>query len=199
MKAQKTVFMAELAVLIALIILLAFTPLGYLRVLAISITFIPIPVIIGAVILGPTAGAILGGVFGLTSFIQCLGSDPFGVALFAISPFYTFLLCIPTRILMGWLTGLVAKKMQGKGLAAFTVPSALGPLLNTVFFTATLMLLFWNAPILVDLRNGFGTDNVLLFFFMFIGINALVELISCTVIATAVSKALSHVNKKQLG
>lgn len=70
-----------MAILIAIILVMAFTPLGYLKTAGLEITFIQVPVIVGAILMGPTAGAILGGVFGLTSFIQCFGLSAFGAAL----------------------------------------------------------------------------------------------------------------------
>ena len=60
----------ELALLVAIIIVLAFTPLGYIKTLGLEITLIVVPVTVGAITLGPAAGAVLGLVFGLTSFIQ---------------------------------------------------------------------------------------------------------------------------------
>ena len=78
---QKTRRLVQLAILVAIMLILAFTPLGYLKVGAIEITFMTIPVVIGAILLGPPAGAFLGGVFGLTSFIQCFGMSAFGSAL----------------------------------------------------------------------------------------------------------------------
>ena len=65
---QKLVRLVLTALLTALIIVMAFTPLGYLKAGAIEITFITIPVIIGAVLLGPVGGLFLGAVFGITSF-----------------------------------------------------------------------------------------------------------------------------------
>ena len=65
--------MVQMAILIAIMIILAFTPLGYLKFGLIEITLMVIPVAVGAIVLGPLCGAILGGVFGLTSFIQCFG------------------------------------------------------------------------------------------------------------------------------
>ena len=65
--------LVEMALLTAVIILLAFTPLGYIRTLGFEITLIVVPVTVGAVTLGPAAGAVLGVVFGVTSFIQCFG------------------------------------------------------------------------------------------------------------------------------
>ena len=67
-----TTFLTEMGLLIALILLLAFTPLGYIKTLGLEITLIVVPVAVGAVVLGPTAGALLGFIFGVTSFIQCL-------------------------------------------------------------------------------------------------------------------------------
>lgn len=66
------------AILAAIILLMAFTPLGYLRVGPVSITFLVIPVVIGGMTLGPVRGGFLGAVFGATSFAQCFMGDPFG-------------------------------------------------------------------------------------------------------------------------
>ena len=83
----RTLWMVQTAILAAILILMAFTPLGYLKVGTISITFLTLPVVIGAILLGPLSGAILGGVFGLTSFAQCFGMDVFGTTLMGINPF----------------------------------------------------------------------------------------------------------------
>lgn len=93
--------------LTAVIILMTFTPLGYLKLPFVEISFLMLPVALGAILLGPVAGAILGTVFGITSFIQCFGASALGAMLLSINPFLTFLVCVPTRILAGWLTGLV--------------------------------------------------------------------------------------------
>ena len=74
----------EMALLVAVILLLAFTPLGYIRTLGLEITLIVVPVTVGAVTLGPAAGAVLGAAFGITSFIQCFGMSPFGGVLLGI-------------------------------------------------------------------------------------------------------------------
>ena len=69
-KSQKTSEMVKMALFIALIILLSVTPLGYIPLGAINATTIQMPVIIGAVLFGWKKGAVLGGVFGLTSLIK---------------------------------------------------------------------------------------------------------------------------------
>ena len=60
------------AVLAALVLLMSFTPLGYLKVGFVSITFLTIPVAIGAMVVGPGAGLFLGTLFGITSLIQAI-------------------------------------------------------------------------------------------------------------------------------
>ncbi len=106
-----------LGILIAIELLMAFTPIGYLKLGVTSVTLLPVPVAIGAILLGPTAGGILGGVFGLTSFYQCFGMDALGVLLLDISPVGTFVLTVVTRILMGVCVGWLYKglsKIKGK-------------------------------------------------------------------------------------
>ena len=80
-----------LAMLVAVLLLMAFTPLGYLNIGLLAITFNVIPVAIGAIALGPAGGLIAGSVFGLTSFLQCIGIgglSPLGSTLFSINPFF---------------------------------------------------------------------------------------------------------------
>ena len=70
MSRSRTTFMVKLALMVAIIFVMAFSPLGYLRTPGLTITFLTVPVAVGAIILGPTAGAICGGAFGLTSAIM---------------------------------------------------------------------------------------------------------------------------------
>lgn len=187
------------ALLTALIIVMAFTPLGYLKAGAIEITFITIPVIIGAVLLGPVGGLFLGAVFGITSFIQCFGMSTFGVALFSVSPLRTAIVCIVPRVFMGWLTAAIFKAISSKDKTSFVqylVASIAGPLLNTILFTGTLLLLFNNAPIIIQLKEQFGSTNVMAFAAAFVGVNGLIEAGVCAVLGTALCKALSVAMKK---
>ena len=76
----------EMALLTAVIVLMAFTPIGYIKTFGLEITLIVVPVTVGAVTLGPLAGAVLGAVFGITSFLQCFGMSAFGTMLLGIQP-----------------------------------------------------------------------------------------------------------------
>lgn len=70
MKNEKTYELVLLALFTAIIIIMAFTPLGYIPLVVINATIIHIPVILGSLFLGPKKGAFLGFVFGFTSFIN---------------------------------------------------------------------------------------------------------------------------------
>lgn len=65
---SNTRYMVELALMVAIILLMSFTPLGYVRTPGLSITLLTIPVAVGAIILGPKGGVVCGAAFGLTSF-----------------------------------------------------------------------------------------------------------------------------------
>ena len=115
--AARTKFMVELALMVAIIFVMAFTPLGYFQTMGLSITFLTVPVAVGAIILGPKGGAICGLAFGITSFIQCFGMSAFGTLLLGVNPVFTFLVCVPTRILDGWLTGLIYAGLKEENVA----------------------------------------------------------------------------------
>lgn len=187
-RSSRTVKLVEMALLVAIILILAFTPLGYIKTLGLEITLIVVPVTIGAIILGPLGGAVLGAVFGITSFIQCFGMSAFGTLLLGVNPVFTFLVCVPTRILDGWLTGLIyagLKKTKMPSAGSVTLASLCCPLLNTTFFMGTLVTLFAGT-----MREQFGMTKVIPFIAAFVGVNGVVEAIVCFVIGTAVSMAL---------
>ncbi len=180
---------------IAIILLMAFTPIGYIKMPFVEITLITIPVIVGAVTMGPVAGLVLGTVFGLTSFAQCFGMSKFGTTLFSINPFFTFIICVVARALMGYLCGVIYKAFEKRGntsVWAFGVSSVAGALLNTLFFVGFLLILFGNSDYIMAMRGG---ANVLAFLAAFVGINGLVEAIACGIVGTAISKALHKVTK----
>lgn len=190
---KRTLKMVQLALFTAIILLMAFTPLGYIRTPGLEITLIVVPVTVGAIIMGPTAGAILGGVFGLTSFIQCFGISPFGTALLGVSFVGTFIVCLIPRILMGWMAGIIfrgLKKWDKTKVISHAVTNLAGPLLNTLFFMATLILLFYNTEFLQGIATTLGSHNIIEFVILFVTVNGLIEAGVSFVIGTVVSTAI---------
>lgn len=189
---SRTLHLTLLAMLSAIIVLMAFTPLGYLKVGLVEITFLTVPVVIGAIILGPLDGAILGAVFGLTSFAQCFGLSPFSVLL-PINPVYTFIMCVVPRILIGLASGYLAKLLlrnSKKQVLSFAISSLVGSLTNTVFFISFLVLFFGKTDFVQGIGNG------LFAIFAVISTNAIIEAIACTILGTVICKALAVARNK---
>ena len=160
-----------------------------------------VPVAVGAVTLGPAAGAVLGGVFGITSFIQCFGMSPFGAVLLSINPVYTFVVCVFSRVLMGWLTGLLYQaflRCNPLKRVSVVLANLCCPLLNTLFFMGTLTLFFYQTEYVQGIAEGLGAGNPLIFILLFVGVNGLVEAAACFVVGSAISQALKKVVKRGL-
>lgn len=189
------------AMFTAIILLVTCLPL---QTLGLEISLAMLPISVGAVLLGPSGGAILGGIYGIFSFLQCLGflkPSGLGIALYAIDPLYTAITCIIPRILCGLLAGLIfsaLQKIDQTKLLRYTVSCLACPLLNTIFFMSSLMLFFGKTELIQGYMNQLGVYNPFLFVLAFIGINGLVEAITCFVLGTAVSKAL-HLAVRKLG
>lgn len=194
MKTKKfdTKRMVLLAMLSGILLVMSFTPLGYLNIGPLAISLNMIPVGIAAVALGPSGGAILGAVFGITSVLQCVGiggSSLMGATLFEINPILTIIQRLVPRILAGWLAGviyLIAKKFLKHGIAS-CITGFFAAFLNTVLFMSALVLLFANTEYL---QNMIGGKNILLFICGFVGVNAVVEILAATLAVGAVGKAL---------
>lgn len=192
---RKLVTMAQMAVLIAIIIILDMTNLGYPQFGVVAITVMMIPVAIGAIVCGPYTGAFLGLIFGLTSLRRAMTSDAFGLLLFGINPILTAVLCVVPRTLVGLLSGFIfravakADKSKIVPFAAATISSAV---LNTLFFLGGLMIFFWSSDTFITSMSAFGmpVSSPVTLMLALAGVNAVIEIVACSVVGFAVSKAL---------
>ena len=182
-----------LGLMSGILFLMASTPLGYLNIGPLAVTFNVIPVAICAVVLGPTGGAVAGAVFGLTSFLQAMGiggTSALGAALFQINPFLSAVQCFVPRILDGLLIGFIYRGMRKKTnvYASCAVTGFFSAFLNTLFFMTALVVMFGNTEVIQNLMGG---RNVIIGCCMMVGVNAISEMVSSTIITAAVGTALS--------
>ena len=145
--------MVSVALMAAIVIVLANTPLGMIQLPIIKATTVHIPVIIGAILLGPSAGAILGAVFGVCSLISNTMAPT--LLSFAFSPFMSttgipgalkaIWISVGCRILIGvaagWLWILLSKLKVGQ-LIALPIVGFIGSMVNTVAVMGSIYLLF---------------------------------------------------------
>lgn len=183
---------AILGLLSAILLLMAYTPLGYLNIGPLAISFNVIPVALAAVTLGPAGGAAAGAVFGLTSCLQCIGIggvSAMGATLFSINPVLAFIQRLVPRVLDGFLLGYIfrgVRKAKGPRLGCF-VTGFCSAFLNTAFFMLALVLLFGNTEYVQGLMGG---RNILAFICAFVGVNAVCEMVSSTILTGAIGWAL---------
>jgi len=181
-----------LGLLTAILLVMSYTPLGYLNIGPLAISFNVIPVALAAISLGPVGGAIVGGVFGLTSFLQCIGvggTSAMGVILFDINPVLAFVQRFVPRVLDGLLIGFVFKGVRkvSNTYISCAVTGFCSAFFNTAFFMSALVLLFGNTEYMQELMGG---KNIIVFICTFVGINAVCEMLASTIISGAIGAAL---------
>lgn len=183
---------ALLALLTAILLVL-----GYVNIpqpAGLSITFNMIPVAIAAIAMGVKGGAIIGGVFGVISFLQCFGVAGYsamGAALVSVSPLMMLAQRFVSRVLVGVLTALIYGFLKGrmKKQAAFCITGFMAAFLNTLLFMGLLVLLFGNTDYMQGLMAG---RSVMAFIIASVGINAVVEMIVAALLTGAIGAALSR-------
>ena len=151
-KKPDTRYMATLAMLCGVLLVMGMTGIGFIPLPVIKATTMHIPVILGAILLGPGAGAALGTVFGLCS-IWANTTTP-GLLSFAFSPFMTteglpgvaksLWIALGCRILFGLVAGLLwklIKKLAKQDYIALPVTAVIATLCHTIFVMGSIYLL----------------------------------------------------------
>ncbi len=140
----KTRSLALMAILIAIMLLFGFTPIGYIPLPFAKITLMCLPVIIGTLVLGLKTGLGLSAVFILTSIVQLfMAPDAVSLILFESSPAVYILCLIVPRLLIPLTThGIFRLLSQKCDKASYFVAAAVGSLTNTLLYLLMLQLFF---------------------------------------------------------
>ena len=188
MEKQKrdTRWLVQLALMAAIIVVLANTPLGMIQLPIIKATTIHIPVILGAILMGPLAGGILGGVFGICSMVSNTVAPV--ITSFAFSPFLSttglagavkaIWICLGCRILIGVVAGWLwvgLRRVHLPEMAALPIVGFVGSMVNTVCVMGSIYLLF--------AQQYAKAQNV--------GMTAVFGLIMGTVVASGIPEAIA--------
>lgn len=183
--------MTLLAMLVAVLIVLAYVnipmPMG------LSITFNMIPVAIAVMAMGLPGGMIIGGAFGLISFLQCFGvfgSSALGAALVSYNPFLMFMQRFISRVLVGVLAAVVYRAMCNTKAPLYVKGAVTGfsaAFFNTLFFMSLLVLFFGSTE---KLAGPIAEKGVLMYIITSVGINAVVEMVVAALVTGAAGVAL---------
>ena len=165
---QKTIKMVTLAILIAIVAVLQALGLG-IKIGPYSISLVGVPIVLGAILLGPRAGMILGFTFALVVMFS-----PDVTAFMGINPFYTILIVFGKAMLGGFVSGIVYKALKkANNTLACIVASITFPIVNTGVFVIGVSLLFngW----LNETAAATGASAFYFLFVVLVGINFLIE------------------------
>ena len=198
---RDTRWLVLLALFVAIEIFLNVTGIGLIPLPLIKASTLHIPVIIGAVLMGPLAGGILGGVFGLCSIWS--NSTAPGLLSFAFSPFLatsaagavkTIWIAFGCRVLIGVVAGwlwIILKKLRVNDLVALPVVGAAGALTNTGLVMTSIYLLL--SPEFAAAKN-IAMEAVLGGVMAIVAANGVPEAIAAAVLVTAIGKAMLHIS-----
>lgn len=185
-----------LALFVAIELAMQLTGLSFIPVGPLHMSLLTIPVALGAMLLGPVEGCVLGTVFGLCSLWQAItgASVMTGFFFSQVSAFHTVILCVVTRALMGLLTGLVfraVRKVDKTNTVCYFVGGVAAPLLNTLLFMGYIVLVFYNTAYIQDKAAALGAVNPLMFVVAMVGVQGALEALAGLVIGGGVGKGVA--------
>mgnify|MGYP005789708749 FL=1 len=199
-------WMAGVAMMAAIVVLLANTPLGMIPLVVTKATTVHIPVILGAILFGPLAGGILGGVFGVYSVI--INTFTPALTSFAFSPFMSttglsgavkaLWVAVGCRILIGVAAGWLWRALSRTRMNSWTALSIVGftgSMVNTVTVMGSIFLLFTQQyaqakEVALEAVSGLILTTVLA--------NGIPEAIVSTVLVAVIGKNLLRFAKPRL-
>ena len=185
--------MVTLALLAALVIVLQ-TVASNIKVGPIPITLTLVPIVIGAVLYGPGAGALLGAIFGLVTAVAGLtGYDAGTQALTQASPVWTILTCFVKATAAGWVAGLVYRALRKKQTLGCVLAAMSAPVANTGIFLLAMTTVLRSS---LEAWAG-GTDMVYYVFVVLTGVNFLVEFGVNAVLSAAIARIVKAVAKSE--
>lgn len=171
------------AIIVVLQIICTFVKFG-----PFSLTLAMVPIVVGAAIYGPAAGAYLGGVFGVVVFLACVaGADAGGAILFTARPFVTGALCIAKGALAGWAAGGVYALLHRRSeIGAVILAAVVSPVVNTGIFVCGL------AGFFPEILTAWAGGSAVVYYVItgLVGVNFLVELLVDVVLIPVVERII---------
>ena len=186
MKNSKIQQMVGISIMSAIVVVLqllgSFIKLGPM----VSVSLVQIPIVVGAALYGPAAGAYLGAVFGIVVLMQ-----PDTAFFYGISFFGTVITVMVKGILEGYFSGLTYRSLAARNQwFAVGLAAAVAPIVNTGIFALGSRLFFWDA--FAEMGNG---DAMMILITVMIGFNFLAEFAVNVVCAPVIVRILKAAGK----
>lgn len=205
-KRKKLLVMTQFSILLAIEVIVCFTPLGSLPAIGpVVATLSHLPVIITAILLGTKAGAGMGFFFGLFSFIVWTFMPPAPIA-FVFTPFYSLgeihgsiwsiMICFIPRVLIGVISGITYKWFSGKTknrVILYGGSAVLGSLTNTILVLAGIYFIFGQS---YAVATGSSYQLLKTVFAMTILTNGIPEAAIGSIISYGICRPMEYVNRR---
>ena len=192
---QNILYLVQLALLTAVIMVLHFSGVA-IPAFGTKISLVLIPIALGAMLLGPVAGAILGFIYGMTVFISLgvMHMDPFTGFLFDNTPIMAALICTVKTTAAGFVAGWVYRVLAKKNvLLAVFVAAALVPTVNTGIFVLGCFLIY---STISEFAAGAGYSAVYFILIICAGLNYVLELAINLIFSPALERLVRLLSKK---
>lgn len=202
---KKIVRMVQLGLLIALVVVLQMLG-SVIKIGPLPMSFVLIPIVVGAFLLGWKEGAVLGASFGIITMIMGIfGIDAFSNILWNASPFWFCVVCLLKATAAGLGSGLIYKglsKLFGEKHVYLrtVIASVSAPIINTGIFVLGMFLFFFDTmqglpAMFPDAFGGFGSVVELVFVGL-AGLNFVGEFVVNLVLTPAIIRIVDVVGKK---
>lgn len=180
---METRVLTGVAIFTAIVIVLQFLG-AFIRFGPFSISLVMIPIVVGAAIYGPAAGAWLGLIFG---WVVLLSGD--AGAFLAVNPLGTVVTVITKGVLSGWTAGLVYKALSKHEIPAALAASVTAPVVNTGVFLVGCLIFFM--PTVTEWAAAAGVKNVGTYMIVgLVGMNFIIELALNLVLSSGITSII---------
>lgn len=193
---QKILRMVELAMLAAIIVVLQQIVIPLPGGLTLSLVLIPI--VVGAVMFGPAAGAILGGVFGVvvTFLVMTARAGDLSTMMWVANPLVTALICILKGVAAGFVAGLIARAFKKRAFVGIVLAAAVAPIVNTGIFLVGMLTVFRDVMMTFAANIGMSGTGVIYFaVVVLVGVNFLIEFAANLILSPTIAAIVKAVRK----
>lgn len=200
MRNKNIVRMAQIAMLIALVVVLQ-TVGTFVKVGAFNLSLVLIPIVVGGYLFGAKSGALLGAAFGVMALIYSIsGSDLGGFMMWQANWWLTAIVCLVKGTAAGWVAGLISNffAKKEKPFVGILLASMAAPVVNTGIFLAFLTTCYKDTLISWAAGNGYGSSASELATYILMGIvlvNFAFEFITTTVLSPATKRIIDAIQK----
>lgn len=194
---QKTLRLVQLGLLSGLIILLQM----YLVIPlpgTLTLSLVLVPIVVGAVLYGPGAGALLGGVFGAVVSVMAIQGQLGALTTMMVeyNPLLTVAVCMLKGIAAGLVPGLIAKAFKKRSFLGIVLAAAAAPIMNTGIFLLGMLTVFKGVMLDFAAKNNLEVTSAVAFaLVVLVGFNFVIEFAANLILSPAIASIVKAVKK----